>query len=64
MFQKKLGGDASENGDFQRGKQRLVWCKIFTSPNFEDHKMAILLDELNLKCFSTQTIDGGCFGKF
>ena len=23
------GGDASEHGDFQRGKQRLQWYKIF-----------------------------------
>ena len=35
--QKFDGGDASENCDFQRGKQRLQWCKIF-----EYHKMALL----------------------
>ena len=34
---KNKGGDASENGDFQRGKQRLQGYKIF-----EYHKMALL----------------------
>ena len=38
--QKFDGGDASENCDFQRGKQRLHWCKIFEI--FEYHKMALL----------------------
>ena len=37
ISQKFDGGDASENCDFQRGKQRLVWCKIF-----KYHKMALL----------------------
>ena len=30
--QKQLGGDASENGDFQRGKQRLQGTKFFQRP--------------------------------
>ena len=29
LMGRQLGGDASENGDFQRGKERLVWYKIF-----------------------------------
>ena len=46
--QKFDGGDASENCDFQRGKQRLVWCKIF-----EYHKMRAV------RSMISQKFDGG-----
>ena len=48
----KLGGDASENCNFQRRKQRLVWSKIF-----EYHKMRAVRSMISQK-FDGGDVDG------